>query len=799
MHKIEATEPLCDLCGLYKKAIYPKIPLYGRGKKKILFIGGAPGWQEDKVGEVFYGEMGQLLRDTVNDLGFSFFDDIWSVHAVSCRPTKPGDRGYSLNRLPTENEIKYCRPLVHKYIEECKPELIVLFGGAASSSVLNFSDIIPLQGFMIPDRELNCWVGSTFHPSQVMRESSKNNDVYIEELWARDLHFFLSSYKESFPKLPLLKYKIGKSIKEIQEYIDTLILTGDKVYVDFETVGLNPFLEGAKIIVCGLYNPKVDECAMIFNVEDAWSSSEFKQLKGILKKLFLSSHVEKVAHNIKFEKLWSRVRLGLDMSPYGCSFLKCYLENEKGGVNSLKHRVWMHYGIRNYEEKIKKHYKDLRKADRNDVFDYNAKDVIYGDAVDVYINESLKDETGLMDVYDNILIPGTQALVESELLGIDVDIKAAEKLAVDFGKKADELELKIEALPEVKKYKEKHAGKFLLSSNKELADFIYNFSHYIEPKRTKKGNLSVDEEVLKSINNDFSKLLLNRRKLMSVKASHLDGCLELVCLDGKIHTSYSLGIASTGRTSSSNPNLQNVPKREFNEIRSIFAAPKNYVLLSCDYSQWEIRVVQMYCKDPELGKAIWDNIDIHAEYTKELYGLIKGDPEFKHYRQLTKQHFVFATIYLARPETIRILLDLPVDLIDSVQKKLFEKYHYLKEWQNKEIAFYSQYGYVGTLFGRKRRAPMNLNMIVNSPVQSTASDFTVLSHLRAVNSGLIPSLNVHDDLTFVVPEDGWDDYYYRVKDYMTKWDFPWINVPIEIEAKVGYNWNEQYDTDKLLL
>jgi len=803
--------PDCRLCGLDKRCKTPKLPLYGEGRKKIFIVGEGPGAQEDQQGIPFIGEAGQTLRNTLEELGIDLEQDCWTTNAVNCRPFTESSRG-TANRPPADNEIRACRTYVLSQIEKCKPELIIPLGKHACDSIQLGEGISTIRGFTIPDWKVyNAWVAPTFHPSFINRE--KRSDGYIETLFKKDLQRGLSRLGKPFPKIEI-KYKVAKTVQEIEQYVEKCF-QHKLVIIDWETEGKKPFNNNSAILCCSL---SCDGTAVVFPVEHPnamWSESDFKKIKALLFKLLTSSQVIKVAHNLKFERMWAVERLGFDFKPpFHCTMLMSYTNDERKGTNGLKFEVWVKWGDKDYDAPVKKYKHSMVKCPLDLLYRYSGQDAVY----EYHLYKTYEKIPSIYPAYNTLLIPGVDSMLASERCGLDLDLKTAAELRSRYEKIIVQELKAIYSLPEVIAYKKKYP-EFSITSSKQVEDFLYRFCNLIPPKRTKSGKSdSIDEPALKELDIPFGNHLVKIREYSTLIGTFIDGIVGnkdkgikgVLYDDGKPHTEYSLHGTVTSRPSSSEPNLLNIPKREHPEIRKMYVAPPGYVMLRNDQSQWEVRVVQMYAKDETLGKEIWDNIDFHAEYAVKLLEGKKGLPDWKNIRHSAKNGFVFPTIYGSSYKGIAKslwnkyfskrfkTLEEAEQFVKYMQNDFFEKRPGIKEWQLKTVAEYEKKGYIESLFKRRRRAPLSWNEIINTPVQSVASDFTLLAWNRCTKIGIKVPLMIYDDLTCIVPEDGWLDYYYQIKKCMTEFDFDFINVPIEIESKVGYNWHECYPVEDFI-
>ena len=324
----------CASCKLYKDVKSPKIELYGKGKRKILIIGEAPGEMEDRRGLPWQGKTGRLLERTLADLGIDLFSDCASINAVNCRPPD--------NRSPGGYEIDCCRTvMLAKAIKKYKPKVTLLLGTAALQSFIgprwggDLSGITKWRGFTIPDHDYNCWTLPTFHPSFVER-----SDREITTIWKQDLELLPELANKPLPKKPN---------PDIQ-YIDDLsifnhIKAGSRIAFDYETTGIKPHANGHRIICASVAVDREKVYAFMMPK----TRKERKPFIDLLK----NPAIGKMAHNVKFEYAWSFNRLYTEVQNWEWdSMLMAHMLDNRPGVTGLKFQTFVRFGISNYSSDI---------------------------------------------------------------------------------------------------------------------------------------------------------------------------------------------------------------------------------------------------------------------------------------------------------------------------------------------------------------------------------------------------------------------------------------------------------------
>jgi len=770
-----------------------KMKASGEGRRGIMIVGEAPGEEEDKQGKPFVGRSGRYLRSVFEAFGLDVDRDCVITNACRCRPRN--------NRTPNKKEIEACREFLFEDIRKYEPKVVFLCGDVACESYLGNNSVSLLRGNVIPEKER--WIVPIYHPAYVLRK--KDWDLYLEHLWIKDIERGLLKIKEgekpNFVDLNTIDYKVIKTESLFEKLINKVLNKGSVFVFDFETVGSRPEVDGNEFLCVGFTS---DVLKRIY-VADKRLVNEKTLFNGI-GKITESKKILKVCQNLKFEMAWVRYKMRKKfVKPYDDTMLMSYVLDERVKTNGLKWLAFVNFGVKDYGEMVNK--SSMKEVQFDILHKYNAIDVYFTYELWKRFKIMIKDE-GLEDVYKKLLLNSVPLLVDSEYEGCGFDFERLNMLKKKYYKEIERTLNEIYSLDEVKEY-----GKPLdINSPKQVSDFLFDYLKIPVIKITKSGNNSTDESVLEKLAQDgvvFAEKLLRYRHMSKIYNTYLKNFDEYV-INGRIKTNYWLTGTVTGRLSSDKPNAQNIPKGEFSDVRTMFAPrKKGELILSCDYSQWEVRVLQMYANDEALGKVIREGLDMHKKYAMKIFNVDESHPKFKEYRQLTKGGFVFATMYGAGVKTLTenfwdaILKDRFEDFekakkfMFELQEEFFSDYKGVKRWIESLKRFYVERGYIETLFGRRRRAPIDPTQLINSPVQSAASDFTLLSAQRIYKElGLVPVLMIHDDLTFSVPAKEWKLYYKEIKKRMTDWDFEFVNVPIEIEGKIGERWGEQEVIDE---
>ena len=413
------------------------------------------------------------------------------------------------------------------------------------------------------------------------------------------------------------------------------------------------------------------------------------------------------------------------------------------------------------------------------------------------------NNTKLFNLFDEIEIPLLKVLADMEIQGIKLDIKFLDLLKTDLINDISSLEELI--------YTE--AGEnFNISSPKQLGEVLFEKMQLVKnPKKTKTGQFSTSEDILKDLSSehDFVKNILQYRSLSKLKSTYVDSLPNQVLNStNRVHTEYLQTVASTGRLSSINPNLQNIPIRtkRGREVRKAFV-PKdeNHFLLSADYSQLELRIIASMSEEKNMIKAFNNKEDIHSSTASIVFDIPVN--EVTKTQRSNAKTVNFVIIY----GVSAFGLSNQTDLSRSESKELIETYYHkypnLKKFINDQIAYARNNGYVKTLIGRKRylkdinssnglvRSGAERNA-VNAPIQGTAADIIKIAminiHNRLSKENLSSKmlLQVHDELVFDVYKPEISETILVIKEEMEN-AFK-LNIPLTVDIDYGLNWLEAH-------
>lgn len=407
-----------------------------------------------------------------------------------------------------------------------------------------------------------------------------------------------------------------------------------------------------------------------------------------------------------------------------------------------------------------------------------------------YLNLKLS-ESQLAKVFYEIEMPLAPILLAMEQKGIALDVSVLREESKRLAQDIKELEQKIyQELGEV----------FNILSNKVLSRILYEQLKWPVLKKTKTG-FSTDADVLEKLEKDYpaARLILDYRELNKLKSTYVDALPLLVhAEDGRLHTHFNQALTTTGRLSSSDPNLQNIPIRTKRgaKIRRAFVAPPGFELLSLDYSQIELRILAHITKDPGLIEAFRHGEDIHRSTASQVFAvpLDQVTPEQRRIAKAVNFGIAYGQGVFGLSESLKISRS----EADQIIKTYFKKFHGVQDYMQSIVELGKKQGFVETLFGRRRWLPelqsksiplqqFGKRAAINAPIQGSASDIVKMAMIKAQQvKGATLLLQVHDELIFEVAKENLGEVKTQLKSIMEK--VVELIVPLEVHIGSGPNW-----------
>jgi DNA polymerase I len=534
------------------------------------------------------------------------------------------------------------------------------------------------------------------------------------------------------------------------------------------------------------------------------------QALDALKELLEDTSVLKIAQNLKYDFLVMK-RHGIIIAGFDDTMLISYvLEAGNGmhGMDSLSERWLGHTPIP---------YKDVAGSGKSSVtfdrVDIDKATAYAAEDADVTLRLWLVLKprlvaAGLARVYERLERPLVPVLAMMEERGITIDKQILSRLSGELAQKAAAFEDEIYEL----------AGeRFNVGSPKQLGDILFGKMALPGGSKTKTGQWSTSAQVLEDLaaqGEPLPRKIVDWRQLTKLKSTYTDALPGYVHPETKrVHTSYSMAATTTGRLSSSEPNLQNIPVRnaEGRKIRTAFISTPGHKLLSADYSQIELRVLAHVADIPQLCQAFADGVDIHAMTASEMFGVaIDGMPSDVRRRA---KAINFGIIYGISAFGLANQLSIERSEASDYIKKYFERFPGIKDYMESTKEFVREHGYVETIFGRRAHYPeikssnasvraFNERAAINAPIQGAAADIIRRAMVQIepalAKAGLGEKtrmlLQVHDELIFEVEDEVIDAAMPVIISTMENAAMPAVSmrVPLKVDARAAHNWDEAH-------
>lgn len=525
---------------------------------------------------------------------------------------------------------------------------------------------------------------------------------------------------------------------------------------------------------------------------------------SILRPVLEDQGIKKIGQNIKYDALVLRTH---DVMLEGICFdtmIASYVINPGLRQHNLDYLAqhYLNHKMMTYREVLGKGRSNFSEVDVHRAMEYSCEDADMTLQLMHILEEQLRKDVN-EDLFYDLEMKLIPVLLDMEYSGIRIDTTFFKNMSRRLSVQLKEIEQEI--------YKEAGMA-FNINSPQQLGYVLFEKLQLpVQKKTTKTRSYSTDVKVLTKLSTlpyRIPKLLLRYRTLSKLKSTYLEALVKRVDPStGRIHTSYNQTVAATGRLSSSNPNLQNIPIRgeEGREIRKGFVADEDHVLLSSDYSQVELRIFAHYSGDPAFRQAFREDEDIHTRTASEIIA-VDGEAVTSDMRRIAKA-INFGIIYGMGSRKLSEELGIDHKTAKDYIDAYYDRYKGVAEYRERTIASARESGYVTTLFNRRRYLP-DINhrnriirseaerMAVNTPIQGTAADLIKMAMIRIherlgrENLRTRMLLQVHDELVFEVPESEIQAVRSLVKEEME--GVYRLDIPLKADIKIGKNWDEAH-------
>ena len=864
-------EKVCSLCKLHEGCRSPFMPSHGSKEPLVLIIGEAPGEEEDARNIPFVGKAGKLLRTVLEEIGFDIKKDIRFTYTVRCRPPQ--------NKI-TKKAIEYCSRFAMEEIKKYKPEMVFIMGNSPLSGILGESGISNWNGSIITKQDVVYM--PLYHPAYLLR----NPQAMDQWLSALMKAFDSIAMGEDFAKADTIEYHYPKTIpalKEMRDYLD------DYEYISYDTEvrGLDAFNVDNMLISVSFASGDRAYSVPIYHCESPWQDEVEREVVKKIVVDILKSHDGNISgHNIKFDQLQTWTALGHWFEAGGDTYIISYLMDCRQGIHGLKRLAGIHLGMFEYDAEIidyKRQFPKLCDPEKGGSYEniplsvlekYGAKDSASVMLLDDILYPTLSKKQKIL--YTDLMVPMSNFLAYIERNGFGVDENLARRYLKIYSTKRMDMYSDIANDPlvqrliqarnkaalkihdeKVQTYKMlRKLGKKKKNSRMPKApkDFVFNPGssvHMIElvyvfgkmepiafSAKTKQP--STKSSVLKAYEDKLSILPKIRyyKLLTKMVSTYLTPAINgkwVSNLDGKVRSSYNMCRTKTGRLSSKDPNLQNIPTAEkepgtlleYLPIKNIFTTSfrNEGVVLTADQSGMELRVFAAASRCEKMLRIHRSGKDFHKMVASDV-SKIPYDDVPKPVRYKFKR-VNWTLLYGGSAWTLAKLDGFPVEEAEAIVKAYFKEYPEVPNYLDECVSFAEDHNYIESPFGRREHLyyindryqeklqNADRRSAVNMPIQSAASDLVMCGaiilndQLRARKYDARIVNTVHDSVVLDLPKSELHEVSMLTKYcmenvvqlapmYFPRMDFSWFNCPLHIDLEAGshYGAEVRYELDK---
>ncbi len=614
-------------------------------------------------------------------------------------------------------------------------------------------------------------------------------------------------------KIDHQKYELITSEETLQKWLDEIATTGF-VAVDTETDSLNAMRAQLVGLSCATapnhacYIPLGHTAEALGGLLSTQKQLPLKKTLAAMKKMLEDSSILKIAHNAKYDMLVLR-KYDIRLNPIDDTMLLSYALDagrHRHGLDALAFHHLNHKMIA-YEEVTGTGTKKISFKDvpLENAKNYAAEDADIALRLHMILRARLVAEKKV-NLYQTLERPLVPVLVDMEEAGIKINAGQLNDLSRDFDARMKKIAQRAFKL----------AGEeFNLASPKQVSDILFGKMSLPGGRKTKTGQGSTSASVLEDLaaaGHDLPRTILDWRHLAKLKTTYTDALPNFVHDEtGRVHTSYAMASTSTGRLSSSDPNLQNIPIRsqEGRQIRQAFVAARGTQLISADYSQIELRLLAHMADVDALKTALSENADIHAMTAAEIFNLLLK--QVGHDERRRAKAINFGIIYGMSSFGLARQLGIPVSEADTYIKSYFRRFPGIKEYMESTKEMARSCGYVETIFGRRCHCPYIRDKnaarrnfaeraAINAPIQGSAADLirrAMISMPEALARAKLATtmlLQVHDELIFEAPQKEVKKASEVISQVMRDAAQPAVSlsVKLDVAVKAAKNWDEAH-------
>lgn len=830
------SQPDCETCGLRKVCTTPKLRVEGDGGLGVLIISDNPDTQADNAGTLKQSRNYIFLKQVLDSMGIKLEQDCWYTTVVACRTPR--------NRTPTTVEVKSCLPRLQGIIDRLNPRVVILLGDTPFNALIQpklkgrllghraedfAGDTIPDGRWLCPTWGFKYLMSTRTYEDDTVSKPFYQRDTALFKVWRHHLFNAISLYNKPLPVLDHMSMiKVTQDIDQAMDWMEEA-LDWDYIAFDYETTGVKPHRKGHRIICTSISNGEISYAFPMF--ED----TSFLRMWNKL----LTSNIKKIAHNMAFEGLWTKVLLGYWMKNWYWDTMiaqHCIHNQKKTG---LKYLTYAHFGVIGYDNKADPYIKSI-PAEKDlygdnafnliaSVYDTASKDALSMQDLLVYnaldsLFTALIYEKQTMSKFQmegfEFFMETTEYLTKTQANGFRLNVDKYNVIEKELQNKIDGISQEIMSSSEVAQWnKVDKSGTpvpFNFNSTKHLQKLLFDILGEKPVKKTPSGEPSVDVEALQKMESPLVTKILEYRKYAKLLNTYIHQ-YSVEAVDGMIHPFYQINGVNTFRSSCSSVNVQNLPKRDKEAksmITSLVLPRKGHKLIGYDFKSLEVMINACHSGDKNLLAYASDpSKDMHRDSSKDIFML---DEVPKGVRGGIKGAFVFSSFYgsyykqtapdcweLAQQEgLLPHLASKGITTFDQFEERVKhaeyvmwnERFKVHDKWRKQQWKDYLNNGYIESYTGFRMQAPMSRNNSFNCAVQGDSYHIMqwaynqVYREIEERGMDVQPWAEIHDSGQYSCnpADEAYLDYLvwkYYVVEVKNRWK--WINVNLQVEKEAG--------------
>ena len=784
----------------------------------IYALGYYPRPEDDAVGAPFTDAVfGNYLRELMRRIAESLeIQGALPVRFGNIVRTAP-----AAGTKPDRAAMACCRPRAVADIERNAPDALVMIGEQVFEWVTGLTGVSAWRGKRLPVKvgKHRCWGYPVDSLDEVFKDGLRSDA--INRAFGRDLRGVMAATLRQPtpvpPEFDFAEFEGGLVMLDEkatnQEIASALAkFKGKEVAFDIECVAgdktrdkFRPYGRGNKIVSIafsdGDYTVALPVSHRDNGVNEAAIIAVIRMLFRVCDKL--------IAHNLEFDLEWVGELLCRDFADadhswrWACTLAQAYVIDNRSGGHSLGALTQQYFGV-NLKEVIPVNFAQLEDEPMPNLLKYNGLDAWFTkrlfDAQRARINRISAD-----GVMQEVLESQWRRIVTAthmSLRGLVHDAKVAADLLNENQTGRDEIIRQIGDLDEVKRWSADTGQEFKVTNTRHLVEIATKYLGLDLPK-TAKGNSSASAQALEKIDHPLFRQVVKLRALETLRGTFLEPLQDdgkHVWADGRVHPRFNTCRTITRRLSSSSPNGQNFPKRAGKHIRNLITAPPGHQIVSIDYGQMEARFIAADSQDGQFVNAVVNGLDIHQHWADRIAEVHPSwsETDAKERRNLAKGGMVFASFYKASTSTIARACKIPKSVAEQLLGEFWQTYSGVEAWHGRLIDDYCTKGYIELVSGFRCRGVFTIWETVNYRVQGSSSDIVVNAMNRLFTESVeldkpqyAPILNIHDDLTFYLPNETFDADVDFIAQTMLKHPSCMRQIPLLVEIEAGESWGSQ--------